>query len=409
MDELYVLLFLIGMIVAITYLAMATFAFKKRSGKAKKRYIMSGVFAIISVIGVYGLSQDLPDQQSAAQNAETVVEDDPSLIEENNKAAIAVDDQFQKIIEGITPYELQSLYVISHFKEGKIDHLSAYENIRDIKDRYTATYLAINKVSIPKDLPADLISDLQKIKSGIAANYFTRSEAMNHFLDYIDTQKSSDVDKMNLQLELSMSFVKQLNQNSAIFYSKVGLPEIQIKEQTAKIDEIIQNYNESDKEQNTKIKTSNREIIYSLDITPEQFQKKFNSLPREKEFENTTIESITVDTTAATFNSFQEPLSYNVDITGTVNKSDDTIAFIQVALKNEGNDRDEEIFRNTIPLLISSTVPSISDKRKGEIISKAVDNLFSDIRGIQIFEGDYRFSTENTAFASIFRISKELN
>lgn len=170
---------------------------------------------------------------------------------------------------------------------------------------------------------------------------------------------------------------------------------------------LIQHDESTDKEEISHT-SKEKEIIYSLDITPKQFQKRFNSLPRVEGFENTTIESITIDTAATAFNSFQEPLSYNVDITGSVNKSDDTIAFIQVALKNEGDGRDKDIFINTIPLLISSTVPSVSDNKKEEIISKAIDNLSSDIRGIQIFDGDYRFSTQNTAFARIFRITKEI-
>lgn len=403
MDELYVLMFLIGMIVSITFLGMATFAYKKGNGKAKKRYILSGVFAIIAVLGIYGLSQNPPDKD-VLETAEST----PPKVEDYNSVAITIDEQFRKYVNEIQPNELRALDAIIDFEAGKIDSLSAYEKISDMKEQYLSTYLSISKVSIPENLPDDLINDLQKIQSGIVTNYFTRLEAMNHFLDYIDTQNNSDLDKMSQQLELSTLFVKQVHQNSASLHSKVGLQPSHSEELTVKIDQILQTTNEKIKEKYTTATTEKRKIVYSLGISPEEFLKRFNSLPREEGFKNTTIETITIDTAATAFNSFQEPLSYQVDITGSVNKPDNTIAFIQVALKNEGTERDEEIYKKTIPVLISSIVPSISDSRKEEITSKAIENLFSGIRGIQIFDGDYRFSTETTGFASIFKISKEL-
>ncbi|CAM4181724.1 hypothetical protein [Paenibacillus xylanexedens] len=260
MKEMYALFVIVGLAITITYLCLAMSAYVKQTGKAKMRFIVSGVFGLVFIVGILGTAAGLPEQQP--------------------------------------------------------------ESSAEVTKTYT---------------------------------------------------------------------------------EEVGLP--QSKEPTL----IEQAKNKSDNEQDSNITTENRKIIYSLDITPEQFQMKFNSLPRTEGFENTTIESITLDTAADASNSFQEPLSYNVDVFALVNKSDDTIAYIQVALKHEGNDRDKDIFTHTIPLLISSTVPSVSDSKVEEILMKAIDNLFSDTKGIEILDGDYIFSTSNTAFARIFRISKEIN
>ncbi|NUU73974.1 hypothetical protein [Paenibacillus xylanilyticus] len=218
MDELYVLLFLIGMIVSITFLGMATFAYKKGSGRAKRRYIVSGVFAIIAVLGILGIARGLPDKDTL-ETAETT-----SAKVDYNNVAITVDDQFQKYIQELEPFELSSVDVINNFHDNKIDRLSAYEKIRDMKDRYTVASMEINRVSIPEDLPEELKNDLEKLQMDIATNYFTRSEAMKHFLNYIDSGKISDIDKMNQQLEASASFAREIKLNYGLFYSKVGLP-----------------------------------------------------------------------------------------------------------------------------------------------------------------------------------------
>ncbi|UOK65306.1 hypothetical protein MT997_13755 [Paenibacillus sp. OVF10] len=196
-------------------------AYVKQTGKAKIRFTVSGIFGLVFVVGIIGTAVGLPEQQpQSAMSVKTYTEEDKSV-------ALAVDEQFQRYIEELRPFEQRSIDVISDIKEDKIDRLSAYEEIRNMKDRYTASYKKINKVSIPKDLPDDLKRDLEEIQTGIATNYFTRAEAMNHFLDYIDTKKVSDIDKMNQQLELSASFVKELKLNSSLLYSKVGAPQSQ--------------------------------------------------------------------------------------------------------------------------------------------------------------------------------------
>ncbi|MEY8748570.1 hypothetical protein AB9M62_56955 [Bacillales bacterium AN1005] len=219
MNELYVLLILIGIIVSMTFLGMATFAYKKGNGKAKKRYILSGIFAIIAVLGFFGVARGLPDKDIL----ETTESTSPK-VEDYNNVAITVDDQFQKFIQELEPFELSSVDVISSFHDNKIDRLSAYEKIRDMKDRYTVASMGINRVSIPEDLPKELKNDLKKLQMDIATNYFTRSEAMKYFLSYIDTGKISDIDKMNQQLEASASFAKEIKLNYGLFYSKVGIP-----------------------------------------------------------------------------------------------------------------------------------------------------------------------------------------
>lgn len=151
-------------------------------------------------------------------------------------------------------------------------------------------------------------------------------------------------------------------------------------------------------------------IVYSLGITPKQFQKNFSFLAKKQGLENSyQLKSISIDSNSTGFDSFREPLTNKLTLTGFVNKSDETIAFIQVVLKSSGTQQDETDLKKSIPLLISAINSDVADEKKEEISSQAISNLLSKGKGIEIHENGYDYSTEETGFGLIFRISKSVD
>ncbi|MGO4953064.1 hypothetical protein [Paenibacillus sp. DRB1-1] len=151
-------------------------------------------------------------------------------------------------------------------------------------------------------------------------------------------------------------------------------------------------------------------IIYSLGTTPKQFQKKFNLLAKKQGLENLyQLKPISIDSNATVFDSFQEPLTNKLTVTGFVNKSDGTIAYIQVVLKPDGTQQDETDLKTIIPLLMSVIDSTITDEKKGLISSQSISNLLSKGKGIELHENEYDYMTLETPFGLIFRISKSVD
>lgn len=217
------------MLIGIIGVPYALFSLRIKKNEAKKNFILALLCTAVLFIGIYEVSSPNQNNDSAVEESTSKVSNNVQKLTEfseaDKKTALEIDSTISEQVKYLEPTELEANELINNYADGKIDGYTAYEGVREAKDQYSAASISVNRISIPESLSDELKSDLEKIKSGVATNYYTRSKAMEHFMNYIDNQKISDLDKMKQQLELSSGLVREINLNTGLFYSKVGIPE----------------------------------------------------------------------------------------------------------------------------------------------------------------------------------------
>lgn len=149
------------------------------------------------------------------------------------------------------------------------------------------------------------------------------------------------------------------------------------------------------------------EINYSLGITPEQFIKKFNDLVEKQDLSDFYhIDQISIENGEANVDTFTKQLTNRFGISGTVNKADGTLGFVQTVLVPDGTDQDTVDLNNSILLLTTVVDPNITQEGIDYIASQAVKNLTSEDKGKTMYENGYAYTTLKTGYGLVFKISK---
>lgn len=150
-------------------------------------------------------------------------------------------------------------------------------------------------------------------------------------------------------------------------------------------------------------------INYSLRITPEQFSKRFNDLVEQQGLSNFYhIDQINIDVGQSNVNTFTKQLTDRLGISGTVNKTDGTLGFVQTTLVPDGTDQDTIDLNNSILLLTTVIDPNITQEGIDYISYQAKENLTSENKGKTMYENGYAYTTIKTAYGLVFRISKPI-
>ncbi|ETT45497.1 hypothetical protein C162_20531 [Paenibacillus sp. FSL R7-269] len=207
----------------------ALLSFRNKKNETKKNIALALLCTVVLLIGVYEVFYSKQDNDNAVEESTLEVSNNGQVSTEFSEAdiktALEIDSTITEHIKHLEKLELETNDIISSYADGKINGYTAYESVREAKNQYSAASISVNRILIPENISYELRSDLEKIKSGVATNYYTRSKAMEHFMNYIDNQKISDLDKMKQELEISRDVVRELNLNTGLFYSKVGIPE----------------------------------------------------------------------------------------------------------------------------------------------------------------------------------------
>lgn len=217
----------IFLLIGVFGVPYAIFSLRKKKNDKKKNIFLAVLCTVVLFIGIYEIISSNQNNNTIEESTSGVSNNDQKLTEfseADKKTALEIDSTITEHIKYLEPIELETNEIISNYADGKVDDYTAYEKIRKAKDQYSVASSSISEISIPKDLPDELKNDLEKIKSGVATNYYTRSKAMDYLLKYIDSQKVSDMDKMKQELEVSQEFVREIKLNLSLFYAKVGIP-----------------------------------------------------------------------------------------------------------------------------------------------------------------------------------------
>lgn len=149
------------------------------------------------------------------------------------------------------------------------------------------------------------------------------------------------------------------------------------------------------------------EINYSLRITPEQFSEKFNDLVEQQDLSNFYhIDQISIEDGQSNVSTFTKQLTDRLGISGTVNKTDGTLGFVQTILVPDGTDQDTVDLNNSILLLTTVIDPNITQEGIDYISHQVIENLTSENKGKTMYENGYAYTTIKTAYGLVFRISK---
>ncbi|WP_426332649.1 hypothetical protein ACN9MH_15140 [Paenibacillus silvae] len=76
MQSLFALMFLLGLIALTVFLFLGVSGFKKQNGKAKKHFIITGAFVVLTCVGVFGIRvfSDNPGSSTTTQTVDTPTE-----------------------------------------------------------------------------------------------------------------------------------------------------------------------------------------------------------------------------------------------------------------------------------------------------------------------------------------------
>lgn len=232
-------------------------SWKKMNVIAKSFGILWAAFALLMVIGSMGDTEDDPqNSKPVAADVEQVSQTESDQESEDKKAAdaeakakaeqeaqekakaeeaekIKAEEETKKKNQSdVTEFE-QSVYsledsidpIMTNYQtamaglaDGSVDIFTVYEATENARDAANHLQSELRKVNVPDDLPKPAREALEAARLDLATAYYSKKEAFEAALKYLDDQKPSHMSKFKEEMEMSDSFV--LSGISKIFEAK---------------------------------------------------------------------------------------------------------------------------------------------------------------------------------------------
>lgn len=229
-----ILLMFFGMVAFIVFSVWAAISALRKNGKVKRYLLVSGVCLLFFLIGLFIPKSDTTPNNTGEESKVVKFIDDTEITSAGKSPDYSDDDiqlahQFDKTIAEIEkearPYEIEGAKILDEILNAKVDNFEAYSELRRIKDQYDLIGSELRRIVIPKDLSADLKINSENIRDKLTSYYYYRSVAFDYLMKLIDDPKPSYMDEAVKNLELSLTFKKQVSTEFSLLYSKIGIPD----------------------------------------------------------------------------------------------------------------------------------------------------------------------------------------
>ncbi|CEH30248.1 Uncharacterized protein BN1090_A2_02698 [Aneurinibacillus migulanus] len=198
-----------------------------RSGKKWKMVIASIVYLLIlsSFISNFGNSgkqgtnsqsttaatpastQQTIDSTQQKVNTEEKKKEDAAKKKEQQKAIIQFEQELYSIEKPATAAGNRYKATAEKMGKGQATIYDLYEAASNANKQADKTRYAYSTLKVPEGLPADVTDMLKEAKSKLSTAYYTKSKAMEYAMEFIDSQKPSDLQKAKEETQMSDQFI----------------------------------------------------------------------------------------------------------------------------------------------------------------------------------------------------------
>ncbi|WP_138751994.1 hypothetical protein [Paenibacillus sinopodophylli] len=138
--------------------------------------------------------------ENKAKAEQKAKEENKVAVLEFEKGAYALEDEIKPFIE----YYQKAMAGLG---DGSVDIFTAYEATEKARDAAKYVQSEFYSLAVPENLPKDVKKMLNEAKSDLSTAYYTKKEAFEIILKFLDDQKPSHMSKFKEEIQLSDAFV----------------------------------------------------------------------------------------------------------------------------------------------------------------------------------------------------------
>jgi hypothetical protein len=217
------------LLIIVWPITITVWVWNNKSWSKKNKIIALSIFWIL----IISLSQ------TGDNTAKVTSNDEPQILEQPEvQATPNPEENSQKNQELVLSFEQQlfeteknAAQAIESFKEASANFETSdattfdlYQLAKNAKEESKVAQLAYGRMSIPKELPNDVKKELEGSASDMSTAYFTKGQALDLAMQYLDESKPSLLSEYTEKIKLADQFT--LTAVSKLFKAKemVGLP-----------------------------------------------------------------------------------------------------------------------------------------------------------------------------------------